>query len=48
MSDSKKKEGKREIQKCEYLKNKKSYLDEIKGIFHSFWRAIIWWKIKNW
>ena len=22
-------------------------LDEIKGIFYSFWRAIIWWKNKN-
>ena len=27
------KEGKREIQKFEYLKNKKSFLDELKGIF---------------
>ena len=30
------KEGKVEIQKSEYLENKKSYLDEIKNIFHSF------------
>ena len=29
------KEGKK-IQKCEYLKNKKSFLDEIKNIFRSF------------
>ena len=36
-----------EIQTFEYLKNEKSFLDEIKNIFHSFWRAIIWWKIKN-
>ena len=35
------KEGKTEIQKSEYLKNEKSFLDEIKNIFHSFWRAII-------
>ena len=26
---------------------KKSFLDEIKNNFHSFWRAIIWWKNKN-
>ena len=31
-----KKEGKMEIQKFEYLENEKSYLDEIKSIFHSF------------
>ena len=29
------KEGKK-LQKLEYLKNEKSYLDEIKNIFHSF------------
>ena len=40
------KEGKK-LQKFEYLENKKSFLDEIKNIFHSFWRAIIWWKNKN-
>ena len=34
------KEGKK-LQKVEYLENKKSFLDEIKGSFHSFWRAII-------
>ena len=43
-----KKERKTKIQKFEYLENKKSFLDEIKNIFHSFWRAIIWWKIKIW
>ena len=42
------KEGKMEIQKLEYLKNKKSFLDEIKNTFHSFWRVIIWWEIKTW
>ena len=31
-----KKEGKKEIQKFEYLENEKSFLDEIKNIFHSF------------
>ena len=30
------KRGKTEIQKFEYLKNRKSILDEIKNIFHSF------------
>ena len=35
------KERKREIQKSQYLENEKSFLDEIKNIFHSFWRAII-------
>ena len=30
------KEGKTGIQKSEYLKNEKSFLDEIKNIFHSF------------
>ena len=39
--------GRTEIQKFEYLENEKSFLDEIKGIFHSFWRAVIWWKNKN-
>ena len=29
------------IQKFEFLKNEKSFLDEIKNIFHNFWRAII-------
>ena len=37
-----------EIQKFEYLEKEKSFLDEIKNIFHSFWRAIVWWKIKIW
>ena len=40
------KEEKVKIQKFEYLQNEKSFLDEIKNIFHSFWRTIIWWKIK--
>ena len=35
------------LQKLEYLENEKSFLDEIKNIFHSFWRAIIWWRNKN-
>ena len=32
------KEGKN-LQKIEYLENKKSFLDEIKKKIHSFWRA---------
>ena len=34
------KEGKK-LQKFEYLENEKSFVDEIKNIFRSFWRAII-------
>ena len=30
------KEGKMEIQKNKYLENEKSFLDEIKNIFHGF------------
>ena len=40
------KEGKK-LQKFEYLENEKSFFDEIKNIFHSFWRAIIWWENEN-
>ena len=36
MADREKKEGKAKIQKFKYLKNEKSFLDEIKNIFHSF------------
>ena len=35
MADREKKE-KTELQKIEYLDNEKSFLDEIKNIFHSF------------
>ena len=35
------------LQKFEYLKNEKSFSDEIKNTFHSYRRAIIWWKNKN-
>ena len=40
------KEGKK-LQKFKHLDNKKSFFDEIKNIFHSFWRPIIWWKNKH-
>ena len=36
MADMGEKEGKTKIQKLEYLKNEKSFLDETKNIFHSF------------
>ena len=36
MADRRKKEAKTEVQKLEYLENEKSFLDEIKNIFHSF------------
>ena len=35
------------LQKIEYLEKEKSFLDEIKNTFHSFWRAIILWKNKK-
>ena len=35
------------ITKFQYLENEKSFLDEIRNIFHSFWRSILWWKNKN-
>ena len=36
-----------EIQKLEYLKNKKNFLDEIKSFFHNYLRTIIWSKKKK-
>ena len=39
--------GREKLEKFEYLENKKSFLDEITNIFHSFWRPIFWWKNKN-
>ena len=36
MADREQKEGKMKIQTFEYLDNEKSFLDEIKTIFHSF------------
>ena len=41
MTDEEKKEGKTEIQKFEYIKNEKSFTDEIKSVFHNYLRAII-------
>ena len=31
-----------ELQKFEFPENEKSFLDEVKNIFHRFLRAIIW------
>ena len=39
--------GREKLQKYEYLDNQNSFFDEIKNTFHSFGRAIIWWKNKN-
>ena len=39
--------GTEKIQKFEYLEDERSFLDEIKNICHSCWRAIIRWKNKN-
>ena len=41
MADRKKKEGKTELQKFEYLKKEKSFLDERKTIFLNCIRAIV-------
>ena len=37
----KEKRGKTEIQKFECLENEKSFLDEIKNIFHNYLRVVI-------
>ena len=34
-------------QKFEYLKNKESFVDEIKSIFHNFWNVFFCWNTKN-
>ena len=34
--------GKMGIQTFEYLENEKSFLDEIKTVFHNYFRVIIW------
>ena len=39
--------GNEKLQKFKYLKNEKSFPDEMKKIFYSFWRPLIWWKNKN-
>ena len=32
------------MQKFEYFKNQRSFLEEIKNIFHNYLRAVIWLK----
>ena len=39
MADRGKKRVRRQYKKFEYLENERRFLDEIKNIFHSFWRA---------
>ena len=47
MADRVKKMGRQKYKNLNiYLENKKHFLDEIKNIFHSFWRASMWWKTK--
>ena len=41
------KRGKDGNRKIWLSRKRKSFFDEIKSIFHSFWRAIIWWQNKN-
>ena len=38
----------KKLQKYEYQENRKFFILNKKNIFHSFWMAIIWWKIKIW
>ena len=40
MADRKKIDGKLEIQKFEYLENKKRFLDELKSIFQNYLKAM--------
>ena len=47
MANRGKKSGKAEIQKFEYLKKEKNFLDWIKSIFCNYLRAAICWKNKR-
>ena len=33
--------GRREVQKCQYLENERSFLSKIKSIFHNLLSAIV-------
>ena len=35
-------ENEKSWQNIEYLKNKKSFLEEIKTVFHNFWNTFFW------
>ena len=39
--------GREKFRKFQYLSNEKSFLDEIKNIFHIFWRVILSFNKKN-
>ena len=39
--------GREKLQNFEYLENEKSFLEEMKNIFHSFWKDIILKKKKK-
>ena len=41
MADREKKEGKTKIQKFEFFNKGKSFLDEIKNIFHNYFSQIL-------
>ena len=45
--ESVEKKGKSYKISLKFFKNEKSFLDKIKSIFHSFWKAIMWWKKKE-
>ena len=48
MADKKKNRARRIYKKkCEYLETEKSFLDEIKSIFHNYLWVIICWKNKK-
>ena len=40
-------ERREKLQKFKYLKNEKSFFDEIKNNFYNFWKAMSWWKNKK-
>ena len=48
MADRSKKRGRQRYKNLNISRTKRASLDEIKNIFHSFWRATIWWEIKIW
>ena len=47
MADREKKEGKTKIQKLEYIKDEKNFLDEIKNIFLQFLKCYHFMKNKK-
>ena len=42
------KRGEDKYTKIWISQERKELLDQIKNIFHSLWKDIIWWKIKIW